>query len=71
MEGAQTGEGGTLGDMNRLQSAKEKRTAGGEICSGRCVFVWRGGCVRTLVHVQLYSTACLFCLVYNKHAVGP
>lgn len=50
-------EGGTGGDMNRLQSAKEKWTAGGEICTGRCVRVlW------LCVHVSVYC--CLFtCLL--------
>jgi len=49
-------EGGTQGDKNRLQSGKEKWTAGGEICTGRCVclvnvHVW------VCIHEHLYTDA--------------
>lgn len=64
------GEGGTRGDMSRLQSAKEKWTAGGEICSGRCVFVWRVRacvCASTCICIPPH----IYLPVYNKHAPGP
>lgn len=57
-------KGGTQGDMNRLQSGKEKWTAGGEICTVRCMCsvnfrVWV--CIRMHLYTDAYSylVACL------------